>query len=37
MKELADMARKSQVDAMTGITQRATQSLAELKTLMQPK
>ena len=37
MKELADMARKSQVDAMTGITQRATQSLAEMKTLMQPK
>ena len=37
MKELAEMARKSQVDSMTGITQRANQSLAEMKKLMQPK
>ena len=37
MKELAEMARKSQVDAMAIITQRATQSLEEMKKLMQPK
>jgi len=35
MKELAEMARKSQVDAMAIITQRATHSLEEMKTLMQ--
>jgi phasin family protein len=37
MKELAEMARKSQTDAMAIITQRATQSLEELKKLMLPK
>jgi len=37
MKELAEMARKSQIDAMAIITQRATQSLEEMKKLMQPK
>ena len=37
MKELAEMARKSQVDAMAIITQRATQSMEEMKKLMQPK
>ena len=37
MKELAEMARKSQVDAMAIITQRATQSLEEMKKLMQPR
>lgn len=37
MKELAEMARKSQTDAMAIITQRATQSLEEMKKLMQPK
>jgi phasin family protein len=37
MTELAEMARKSQTDAMAIITQRATQSLAEMKKLMQPK
>lgn len=37
MKELAEMVRKSQVDAMAGITARATQSVEEMKLLMQPK
>ncbi|MGH6638377.1 MAG: TIGR01841 family phasin [Polaromonas sp.] len=37
MKELADMARKSQSDAMASITQRATQNMAEIKKMMQPK
>lgn len=37
MKDMAEMARKSQTDAMAAITQRATQSMAEMKTLMQPK
>jgi phasin family protein len=36
-KELAEMARKSQIDAMAIIEQRATQSLEEMKKLMQPK
>ena len=35
MKELAEMVRKSQTDAMAVITARATQSLAEMKKLMQ--
>ena len=35
-KSLAEMARKSQTDAMDIITQRATQSLEEMKKLMQP-
>ena len=37
MKDMAEMAQKSQTDAMAAITQRATQSMAETKTLMQPK
>jgi len=34
---VAEMARKSQTDAMAIITQRASQSLEEIKKLMQPK
>jgi len=37
MKDLADMARKSQSDAMAGLTQRAAQSIEELKKMMHPK
>jgi phasin family protein len=37
MKELADMARKSQTDALAIISQRAMQSLEEMKKMMQPK
>lgn len=37
MKELAEMARQSQADAMAAITQRATKSLQEMQQLMQPK
>lgn len=37
MKDLAEIARKSQADAMTSITQRATQHMEELKKMMQPK
>ncbi len=37
MKELAEMVRKSQTDAMAGITARAAESLQEMKKLMQPK
>ena len=37
MKDLADMARKSQADAMAGLTQRAAQSIEELKKMMHPK
>lgn len=37
MKKLAEMVRQSQVDAMAGITARATQSLEEMKLLMQPR
>lgn len=36
MRNLAEIARKSQVDAMTGITHRAAESLAEMKKLMKP-
>ena len=36
MKDLAEMVRKSQTDAMAGITARATQSLQEMKKLMKP-
>ena len=36
MKDMAEMARKSQVDVMAGITKRATQSLEETRKLMQP-
>ena len=37
MKELAEMARHSQSDAMAHITQRATEHMQEIKKLMQPK
>jgi len=37
MKDLAEMARKSQVDAMAIITKRGTDSLAETKKLMQAR
>ncbi len=37
MTDLAEIARKSQADAMTSITQRATQHMAEMKKMMQPK
>ena len=37
MKELAEMARRSQADAMASITSRATEHMEEIKKLMQPK
>ncbi|HSV59446.1 MAG TPA: TIGR01841 family phasin [Variovorax sp.] len=37
MKELAEMARRSQSDAMAHITQRAAEHMEEIKKLMQPK
>lgn len=37
MKEMADMARKSQSDVMANITQRATQNMLDVKKMMQPK
>jgi phasin family protein len=37
MTDLADTVRKSQADAMSSITQRATQSLQDLRKLVQPK
>lgn len=37
MKDLADMVRKSQADVMAGLTQRAAQSIEELKKMMHPK
>jgi phasin family protein len=37
MTDLAEMVHKSQADAMTGISQRATQSLQDLKNLVKPK
>ena len=37
MKDLAEMARKAQTDAMAIITKRGTQSLAETQKLMQAK
>ena len=37
MKELAEMARDAQADALAHVTQRATQHIQEIKTLMQPK
>jgi phasin family protein len=37
MKELAEMARHAQSDAMAHITQRATQQMQDIKALMQPK
>jgi phasin family protein len=37
MKDLAEMTRKSQADAMAHITQRATEHMGEIRKLMQPK
>ena len=37
MKELADMARHAQSDAMSRITQRATNQMQDIKALMTPK
>ncbi|VTU24764.1 MULTISPECIES: phasin family protein [unclassified Variovorax] len=37
MKELAELARNSQADAMSHVTQRAAEHMQELKKLMQPK
>lgn len=37
MKDLAEMARKSQVDALATITQRATEHMEEIKKLLHPK
>ena len=37
MRELADMARRSQADALAHITKRGTENLQEIKKLMQPK
>jgi phasin family protein len=37
MKELAELARNSQADMMSHISQRATEHMQELKQLMQPK
>lgn len=37
MRELAEMARTSQSEAMAHITQRANEHMQELKQLMQPK
>jgi phasin family protein len=37
MQELAEMARRSQSDAMAHITQRAAEHLEEIRKLMQPK
>jgi phasin family protein len=37
MRELADMARHAQFDAMTSITQRATQQMQDAKALVKPK
>ena len=37
MKELAEIARKSQADALAIVSQRANQQVEEFKKLMQPK
>jgi phasin family protein len=37
MKDLADMARKAQSDAMAQITKRAAEQMQDVKKLMQPK
>jgi phasin family protein len=37
MRELAEMARKSQTEAFTIINQRAMQNIEDMKKLMQPK
>lgn len=36
MKDMADMARKAQTDVMSGVSQRASQSLQELQALTKP-
>lgn len=37
MKDMAEMARNAQADVMSGVSQRASQSLQEIKALTQPK
>lgn len=37
VKDLADMARKSQTDSMASITKRANEHMAEIKKMMTPK
>jgi phasin family protein len=37
MQELAEIARKSQTEAMASITQRASEHMQEFKKMMQPK
>jgi phasin family protein len=37
MKEMAELARNSQADVMSHVTQRAAEHMQELKKLMQPK
>jgi hypothetical protein len=37
VKDLADMARKSQTDSMASITKRAGEHLEEIKKMMKPK
>ncbi len=37
MKELADIARQSQMDALANISQRATQNMQEIRDLVQKK
>lgn len=37
MKDLAEIARKSQADALASITQRATQNMQEVQKMMRPK
>ena len=37
MKDLAEMARKSQTDAVASMTQRATKNMQDFKQMMQPK
>lgn len=37
VKDLADMARKSQTDSMASITKRANEHMAEIKKMMMPK
>ena len=36
MKDMADMVRKSQVDAVASLTNRATENTQEIKKLLQP-
>jgi phasin family protein len=37
MKELAEMTRQSQTEALSHISKRATEHMQEIKKLMQPK